>query len=857
VNQVAVLKQLRLQEWQAVRQALVEDPRFVEGSKDMGNMNATIGLALDRSVWPGRPEAGIPSPAELRSACQQAFEGTTEALQLMRAVSEVILDQAPVSLSMRWPDVVQELQSRGTPVDSTAYSQLSSHPAFGISFRDARATITLRPALLRPQGQDTSSHQLDPQQQSQTEVKMQLSAAGQLQPRAQQGVESSAQAQARAPQHMQQHQAEQQDLQQLQQQGQLEQKVWQTAVGRRMRARVAAAFPGDSLAAQLMREVAELVVSESPHMWRLRYGRAVELGVDIRVGLAKLPKPDRILWRQAITEHPAWQLEPSTPETSDMVWVLSKQQFFRLAASPAAAEAAVATVQAAHKELAQLASEGPTTYMPRFKALALKELENKREASYFELCDSVFAQDTELQEFFEKIRPGAHKVLLWLSEDPRIQVDPPAGTRGPLEEVRLSVRTPISTPASLSQAVSGGDPATFKEATSDSTTTPSAVHVSQATPVGSSGGGEGDSSTAAARFRAMAHTMLVPGDPLALNHIIKAGLEAGLLPRSMPRKERTVLAQKLLSEDPMFHQWRDDMGNPFVIFNGLGPAQQQQEQPVQPAMAEEMQLVVHPDGTAHLVPGSSTGSSDGSATPPHPPDDDITSFLNLLPDRWVSCQCTAASLMLSTSVQAVFSGPSLVCSPCSVSQAVQQHLTSGTTGRSLQELSAVWLDYGRPIRLQFRQGPSVVLTGTQVMPCWAVWLKVFTRLYCTLQVCQEYPLTGALVAAHVQGSVEEALGVLQHQSSSTGPLSQESVSAMFDSSNRATRHGTLHRWGFLRLWIYCVIFVGAPHSQIPSGALIHICLSWSTTQPCPMPCVMHTSAGSPLCEGLMAAASLA
>jgi hypothetical protein len=105
----------------------------------------------------------------------------------------------------------------------------------------------------------------------------------------------------------------------------------------------------------------------------------------------------------------------------------------------------------------------------------------------------------------------------------------------------------------------------------------------------------------------------------------------------------------------------------------------------------------------------------------------------------------------------------------------------------------VCVDEGRPIRLQFRQGPSVVLTGTQVMPGWAVWFKVFTRLYRTTHLYPGYPLTGALVALHVQGNVEEALGVLQHQSSSTGPLSQESVSAMFDSSNRATRHGTLHR----------------------------------------------------------------
>jgi hypothetical protein len=51
---------------------------------------------------------------------------------------------------------------------------------------------------------------------------------------------------------------------------------------------------------------------------------------------------------------------------------------------------------------------------------------------------------------------------------------------------------------------------------------------------------------------------------------------------------------------------------------------------------------------------------------------------------------------------------------CSVSQAVQEHLTSGTQGQSFNELSAVCLDEGRPIRQQFSKGSSVMLEGVQV-----------------------------------------------------------------------------------------------------------------------------------------------
>jgi hypothetical protein len=50
-------------------------------------------------------------------------------------------------------------------------------------------------------------------------------------------------------------------------------------------------------------------------------------------------------------------------------------------------------------------------------------------------------------------------------------------------------------------------------------------------------------------------------------------------------------------------------------------------------------------------------------------------------------------------------------------------------------------------------------------------------------------------AVHVQGNVEEALQVLHRLSATAGQVSQSSVTALFNSSNRAIRHGTLHRYG--------------------------------------------------------------
>jgi hypothetical protein len=446
-----------------------------------------------------------------------------------------------------------------------------------------------------------------------------------------------------------------------------------------MLAAIQAAFPGDSLAAQLMRDIAEIVVSKAHDRWRERSDAdrswelinsyLVELGLATNRGLAKVPKQGQIYWRQAIAEHPAWEVQPPTPSFTDTVWVLSKQQLLRLAASPTAAEAAVAKVQAAHLTLEQTAVKDTATYSPTFRALALKELAEKRVCTYKELCALVVAQDTELQGFFQRTKPGPSRILHWLSQDPRFQVG--AGRWNKLTKVSPTVPDPSGIPAPLSQASSDGNPATLNGvATSDSITTSSAGHVSQAAAVGSSGC-EGDSSTAAARFRAFVAARLSPGVPAQLAAVIKAALYADMPISPDGMAKRGQLAWEWLSEDPRFHLSRDKLGNNYVALRPaeqhqeLKPARQQQEQPSQPPVAEEMQLAVHPDGTAHLVPGSSAGNSDGSATPPHPSDDDITSFINLLPHRsdqpvalktslghshaaWMACSVVDAACVITT-----------------------------------------------------------------------------------------------------------------------------------------------------------------------------------------------------------------
>jgi hypothetical protein len=414
-QKVPLLGGLRLHEQQAVRDLLSEDPRFIlDTANDLGLMNTPVGLSCDPTAWPGKPDL-LQSPDQLQRACQHAFEDTPQE-DLLLSVSKLILDTAPITLSMRWAEVMQTLQRRQVQVDAQAYNVLSSsHPAFKYSFNDAGgATIRLVPALIKRQLQVRGANRSSPepeQQQQQPHQALQ----GQSDEQELQAAELAAEPAAQPAQEQQQHEE------------QLQQQV--PSPDPELMAAVAAAFsyqfPG-----QWMREAAELVVTYAPQKLALSETHLLQLCREHKVGLNRASSIyERTDWRRAIRQHPAWLLEGPDYAGADRTWSLVKEQLLRLAADrPAAVAALINFNLAAHKffcldhteiDCLNKFSDKAAEHLAAIGAGSSEEIEH--------LMSAIFKQDPDLRASCLKQGRQLGQTpealcLGWLREDGRFEI---------------------------------------------------------------------------------------------------------------------------------------------------------------------------------------------------------------------------------------------------------------------------------------------------------------------------------------------------------------------------------------------------------------------------------------------------
>jgi hypothetical protein len=428
------------------------------------------------------------------------------------------------------------------------------------------------------------------------------------------------------------------------QQQQHQQQAHAPPPGSELMASVAAAFPGDSLAAQIMREAAELVVSKAPQKLALSDKYLLQLCKEHRVGWDRVTKEQRASWRTAITQHPAWQLQPPSRPGGDTTWVLVKDQVLSLADDPTAAEAAVAEVMTTQQEVASSLEE--TKYITRFNKSVLQYLAAQGEGAWEVsgiLTRTILEQDSELWAYCAERGLGqgqnSEEICLgWLSQDPRFEITRPDWADW--TEVRLrSTAPPVAAPSLETPAT----PSTAEGAT---LSTPSlfdisALEAAEHHDITQPQHYEGPDSAAADQVRGAAAELLShrPDHTAQFSWLMSELLASGTITDSTSSKrKRGEVARAWLAADPQFQMWEDESGTLQVTLKSSS------------LVGIEMRMVLQPDCSAQLVPAATEHSTE---SPPSvhgedghrsdvAPEADMESFLALLPNRWATYPCSRA-----------------------------------------------------------------------------------------------------------------------------------------------------------------------------------------------------------------------
>jgi hypothetical protein len=654
VKQVGLLQALRLQEQQAVRGLLASDPRFtMEDERDVPLLSASVGLSCDPAAWPGKPDIHRTTD-QLQRACQVAFNNLPQEPLLM-TVSAVILEQAPITFSMRWTDIQQALTKKGKHSEVRAYVLLSeAHPAFKYSINDAGiVSVSLVPDSIKRQLRVRSNGRQSPEAEQQHQQQQQQQHEAQ-----EQEVQALHQVAPPSPQH----ETQEQEGQHLQHQQQQQQHTPIASPDPELMQALAAAFPGSTLAAQIMREAAELVVARAPQKLIIKDTLLLQLCKEQRKGWDRVPKEQRASWRQAVTHHPAWQLQPPTRPGADITWVLDRQEVLRLAADPLAAKVAAAEVTLVQQGIEE--ATYLTSARNRYKTLALNALVFKGEGASEEvgrLTSAILEQDRDMWSFFTvEVDQPEGQALEWLNEDPRFEVaDSNRSSWGARTLVRLRSTDPPAPPAPLGLSPVSDEVTSGIPAATTSTVSETAEHQPATQPSTV----EGAVSAAAAQVRSTAAELLLqrPGGTAQFSWLVNEMIASGIISdTTTSKRKRGEVARAWLAADPLFKLWEDEAGNLHVALKSAS------------LLGVELRMLLNPDGTARLIPPVDDPRTGNSAAAQHGAgssvtlDADMKSFLALLPNRWASCLCSCHSLLKSLADQHALAVCGWPCGTCNL-----------------------------------------------------------------------------------------------------------------------------------------------------------------------------------------------